>query len=54
MDGRIENGPLTVDGREVVFAFVGAGSVKRKLEKYKEKHLVFRRPEPQEREFVFS
>ena len=22
--------------------------------KYKEKHLVFRRPEPQEREFVFS
>ena len=38
MDGRIEDGPLTVDGREVVFAFVGAGSVKRKLEKYKEKH----------------
>lgn len=25
MDGRIENGPLTADGREVVFAFVGAG-----------------------------
>ena len=24
------------------------------LKKYKEKHLVFRRPEPQEREFVFS
>ena len=38
MDGRIENGPLTADGREVVFAFVGAGSMKRRLEKYKEKH----------------
>lgn len=38
MDGRIENGPLTTDGREVVFAFVGAGSMKRRLEKYKEKH----------------
>ena len=24
------------------------------LKKYKEKHLVFRRPEPQEREFIFS
>lgn len=38
MDGRIEKGPLTADGREVVFAFVGAGSMKRRLEKYKEKH----------------
>ena len=38
MDGRIENGPLTADGREVVFAFVGAGSMKWRLEKYKEKH----------------
>ena len=38
MDGRIENGPLTADGREVVFAFVGAGSMKRKKKKYKEKH----------------
>ena len=38
MDGRIENGPLTADGREVVFAFVGAGSMKRRLKKYKEKH----------------
>lgn len=38
MDGRIEDGPLTADGREVVFAFVGAGSMKRRLEKYKEKH----------------
>lgn len=38
MDGRVEDGPLTADGREVVFTFVGAGSMKRRLEKYKEKH----------------
>lgn len=38
LDGKVESGPLTVDGREVVFAFVGDGSIKDKLVLYKEKH----------------
>lgn len=33
-----ENGPRTKDGREVVFAFVGAGSVLEKLVKYSNRH----------------
>lgn len=57
MDGRIENGPLTADGREVVFAFVGAGSMKRRLEKYKEKHHidnVFFIPYQKKEELIYS
>jgi glycosyltransferase involved in cell wall biosynthesis len=38
MDGQSEEGMKTADGREVVFAFVGAGSVLNKLIIYKEKH----------------
>ena len=38
MDGKVENGFCTADGREVVFAFVGEGSIKDKLVIYKEKH----------------
>lgn len=33
-DGSYEIGPRTADGREVVFAFVGGGSVKDELEQY--------------------
>lgn len=36
--GKEEKGMLTADGREVVFAFVGAGTVLHKLEEYKERH----------------
>lgn len=38
MDGKRENGVKTPDGREVVFAFVGGGSVLQDLIAYKEKH----------------
>ena len=38
MKGEYEKGLKTPDGREVVFAFVGAGSVKEKLEQYAKKH----------------
>lgn len=34
LNGSYEEGPKTADGREVVFTFVGGGSVKDKLEKY--------------------
>ena len=36
--GNYHRGPHSVDGREVVFAFVGDGSIKNKLIKYSEKH----------------
>lgn len=36
--GVYEEGPKTIDGREVVFAFVGAGSVLDKLVAYSKKH----------------
>lgn len=36
--GEYEEAPKTVDGREVVFAFVGAGSVLNKLDLYVKKH----------------
>lgn len=36
--GEYEEGPRTADGREVVFAFVGAGSVLDRLMLYKRKH----------------
>lgn len=36
--GVYEKGPITKDGRDVVFAFVGAGSVLDKLVMYSEKH----------------
>lgn len=38
MTGVYEEGARTPDGREVVFAFVGAGSVLEKLVNYEEKH----------------
>ncbi len=38
MDGKTESDIKTADGKEVVFAFVGAGSVLNKLIFYKEKH----------------
>ena len=38
LTGVYEEGPKTADGREVVFAFVGAGSVLDKLKVYSEKH----------------
>ena len=38
INGVREDGPKTRDGREVVFAFVGDGSVKESLVKYSEKH----------------
>ena len=38
LKGVYEPGPMTTDGREVVFAFVGAGSVLDKLVMYKKKH----------------
>ena len=38
MKGEYEKGLKTADGREVVFAFVGAGSVKEKLEQYAKRH----------------
>lgn len=37
-NGTYEEGPKTADGREVVFAFVGAGSVLDKLVMYTKKH----------------
>lgn len=37
-NGTYEEGPKTADGREVVFAFVGAGSVLDKLVEYTQKH----------------
>lgn len=37
-NGTYEEGPKTADGREVVFAFVGAGSVLDKLVMYTQKH----------------
>lgn len=37
-DGKREEGPRTADGREVVFAFAGAGSVLDKLVAYSKKH----------------
>lgn len=36
--GKYEPGPKTADGREVVFAFVGAGAVQEKLVQYAEAH----------------
>lgn len=36
--GIYEDGPRTADGREVVFAFVGAGALLDKLIEYKQKH----------------
>lgn len=38
LNGIYEKGPKTKDGREVVFAFVGAGSVLEKLVLYSKKH----------------
>lgn len=38
LKGAYEEGPKTADGREVVFAFVGAGSVLDKLVMYTQKH----------------
>lgn len=38
LKGMYEEGPRTADGREVVFAFVGAGSVLDKLVLYSKKH----------------
>ena len=38
LKGVYEKGPRTVDGREVIFAFVGAGSVLDKLVKYTKRH----------------
>lgn len=38
LTGVYEEGPKTKSGREVVFAFIGAGSVKDKLVMYAEKH----------------
>ena len=38
LKGEYEKGLKTADGREVVFAFVGAGSVKEKLEQYAKRH----------------
>lgn len=38
LTGVYEKGPITADGREVVFAFVGAGSVLDKLVLYTQKH----------------
>ena len=38
LKGVYEPGPMTTDGREVVFAFVGAGSVLDKLVMYTKKH----------------
>ena len=38
MKGEYEKGLKTADGREVVFAFVGSGSVKEKLEQYAKRH----------------
>lgn len=37
-EGRYEEGMKTADGREVVFAFVGAGAMLEKLEEYSEEH----------------
>ena len=37
-NGKYEEGIKTADGREVVFAFVGAGTVKDKLVHYSKKH----------------
>lgn len=37
-NGTYEEGPKTADGREVVFAFVGSGSVLDKLVEYTQKH----------------
>lgn len=37
-NGQYEEGPKTTDGREVVFVFIGAGSVLDKLVLYKKKH----------------
>lgn len=38
LTGMYEKGPITPDGREVVFVFVGAGSVLDKLVQYSKKH----------------
>lgn len=38
LTGQYESGMKTADGREVVFAFVGAGSVRDKLVEYTERH----------------
>lgn len=38
LTGEREEGPKTMDGREVVFAFVGAGSMLDKLVQYSQKH----------------
>lgn len=38
LTGVYEKGPVTADGREIVFAFVGAGSVLDKLVLYTQKH----------------
>lgn len=38
LKGTYEPGPMTTDGREVVFAFVGAGSILDKLVMYTKKH----------------
>ena len=38
LKGEYEKGLKTADGREVVFAFVGAGSVKERLEQYAKRH----------------
>lgn len=38
LKGVYEEGPKTIDGREVVFAFVGAGSVLNKLMTYAKRH----------------
>ena len=37
-NSRYESGSRTSDGREVVFVFVGAGSIKYRLEEYSKKH----------------
>lgn len=57
MDGNYERGPKTKDGREVVFAFVGAGSVLDKLVDYVDRHhfenIVFIPYQPKE-ELIYS
>lgn len=56
-DGRYEPGPKTTDGREVVFAFVGAGSILNKLICYTKEHrfenVVFI-PYQDKKELIFS
>lgn len=38
LDGKYESGPKTKDGKEVVFVFVGAGSIQHRLVEYSKKH----------------